>query len=446
MASTTIATTKVDEDFHVGTPCDGPDADTCADGVIACATATTTACNDGPDNSPEICDGNDNDCDGQTDEGFHLGTACDGADTDACNEGTIVCDGAGGATCSDTTGNNVEMCNGLDDDCRNGVDDPLDVGQACTVGLGACARTGVAGVQRRADRRARAARPPAHRSRGELRQRQRRGLQRHRRRCPANDLPAGAIDISGGGTFTVDLARRTTTTGPPRRQLDCGDQGGRDVFYQFTLPGDGGRLLRHVRLELRHRGPRVRRRCTALGAVQRVRGRRVRDDPVAGCGRARRRHATASCSISSRARPRRARRSLTFKRGGRAGIALTAAASGSVTGTTTGKTNCSVAGCEANSHQPDVGLLLPDAARGAHGRARTPCTGTSFDTVLSHAHRRGERRRHRVQRRRLRAAATGLQPKITGADVSGAEPATGSSSMASATTGNGAYTLTYSIQ
>src|SRR5262245_62437548 len=60
----------------------------------------------------ETCDHGDNDCDGDIDEDFDdLGMPCDGADADACNEGMIVCS-AGGTTCSDTTADNVEKCNG----------------------------------------------------------------------------------------------------------------------------------------------------------------------------------------------------------------------------------------------------------------------------------------------------------------------------------------------
>src|SRR5262249_44088195 len=55
--------------------------------------------------------------------------------------------------------------------------------------------------------------------------------------CPPNDLPSGAIDISNGGTFNVDLsAAHDDNWVASTPALDCGDQGGRDVFYQFTLP------------------------------------------------------------------------------------------------------------------------------------------------------------------------------------------------------------------
>ena len=49
--------------------------------------------------------------------------------------------------------------------------------------------------------------------------------------CVANDGPAGAVNVTNGGNFTVDLeyARDDVTAS------SCGGSGGRDVFYQVTL-------------------------------------------------------------------------------------------------------------------------------------------------------------------------------------------------------------------
>ncbi len=120
----------IDEDFGVGAPCDGEDADACADGVVACDGPGATRCEDDPGASAETCDGADDDCDGATDEGFMVGVGCDGADADLCAEGAIECDGAGGARCSDATPDNAEPCNGADDDC----DGMTDEGCACSAG------------------------------------------------------------------------------------------------------------------------------------------------------------------------------------------------------------------------------------------------------------------------------------------------------------------------
>jgi len=53
----------VDEDFGLGLPCDGPDADSCEDDEMTCS-----GCSSGPD-IVEACDCSDNDCDGAVDEG-----------------------------------------------------------------------------------------------------------------------------------------------------------------------------------------------------------------------------------------------------------------------------------------------------------------------------------------------------------------------------------------
>jgi hypothetical protein len=65
----------------------------------------------------------DDNCNGTADEGFNVGTFCDGADSDSCMRGHIACNGSGGVTCSNDTPNSVEICNNADDDCDGTADD-----------------------------------------------------------------------------------------------------------------------------------------------------------------------------------------------------------------------------------------------------------------------------------------------------------------------------------
>ncbi len=97
--------------------------------------------------APEQCDNKDNDCNASTLDGAGeawFGTACDGPDSDLCNEGTSSCSG-GQPVCSDTTGNNAEVCDGNDNDCNpatpDGADEPW-LGDVTNCGTGECTDIG----------------------------------------------------------------------------------------------------------------------------------------------------------------------------------------------------------------------------------------------------------------------------------------------------------------
>jgi hypothetical protein len=75
----------------------------------------------------ELCNGVDDDCDPATPDGADdptVGQACDGEDGDFCEEGLWECQ-PGGLACSDDTPTNVEICNGIDDDCDGDTDEDI---------------------------------------------------------------------------------------------------------------------------------------------------------------------------------------------------------------------------------------------------------------------------------------------------------------------------------
>ncbi len=93
----------------------------------------------------EVCNAADDDCDGQTDDAAGVGDHC-AAGLGACERrGHLSCDLRAGAVVCDATAGpaGAEVCNGLDDDCDGQTDDGLDLGAACEAGLGVCRAVGV---------------------------------------------------------------------------------------------------------------------------------------------------------------------------------------------------------------------------------------------------------------------------------------------------------------
>ncbi len=129
-------------------------ATTCGKGVCAGNTGTET-CTNGEWNdtcdpfagaADETCDGKDNDCDGNTDEVFSdLGDSCSEGRGECKETGTIVCNESGtGTTCDATEGSpETESCDGKDNDCDGETDETFtDLGDSCSDGKGECKVTG----------------------------------------------------------------------------------------------------------------------------------------------------------------------------------------------------------------------------------------------------------------------------------------------------------------
>ncbi len=112
----------------------------CADGVQTCAGGAWGACEGEMLPSAEVCDGTDNNCDGEEDEGNPGGdVACSTGLHGVCASGTTACF-AGALTCVQEVEAGPEVCDGQDNDCDGTVDeDNPGGGGSCNTGLlGVC--------------------------------------------------------------------------------------------------------------------------------------------------------------------------------------------------------------------------------------------------------------------------------------------------------------------
>ena len=132
-----------DEDWpRLGSRCGVGEGACAATGTLACTPDGAAAFCDTSASPPpvEVCNGVDDDCDEQVDEGLD-GMACDTGQPGVCGAGASVCtDGVAG--CDVVAMPSAEVCDGLDDDCNGVVDDVAGLGMACMAGQGACVAAG----------------------------------------------------------------------------------------------------------------------------------------------------------------------------------------------------------------------------------------------------------------------------------------------------------------
>ena len=101
----------------------GSDVGACKPGTQTCHGSVFGSCEGAVGPMPEVCNGVDDNCDGQIDDGFHLGEPCKGTGTDQCLDGITTCGG-----CQKTGPDKVEICNGIDDNCNGIIDADCQMG------------------------------------------------------------------------------------------------------------------------------------------------------------------------------------------------------------------------------------------------------------------------------------------------------------------------------
>ncbi len=141
----------------------GGDTGACVAGTQTCIEGLWAGCS-GTGPTTESCNGADDDCDGETDEGLLVSGCYQDRDSDGFGAGAASAqcldmtrdavgfcpagytNSASPLDCNDSIAeirpDGIERCDTLDNDCDGVVDDVLGLGDACTNGVGSCARSG----------------------------------------------------------------------------------------------------------------------------------------------------------------------------------------------------------------------------------------------------------------------------------------------------------------
>ena len=115
----------------------GQDTGECQRGVLVCRNGVAV-CEGAVDPTTETCDGKDNDCTGTADDNLPPSLGACGSNVGECQTGTVVCRN-GQPACTGQVGPTAEACDGRDNDCDGNIDNGLTGSQgSCGTDVGEC--------------------------------------------------------------------------------------------------------------------------------------------------------------------------------------------------------------------------------------------------------------------------------------------------------------------